>query len=163
MVHMKIEELISFCSDVRRALEMADAEGIHDEMTALGMSDFPAGCCGDTTDILAFLINKQFGELALRRSGVYKEHLNADSRLRDGNSHAWLELSGNVIDLTADQFNDRGFENPSVMITSDHSFHDLFASRDSRYNLQAAVPPSINPRLGTSIWYVTEKLKSFGW
>ncbi|WP_159075426.1 hypothetical protein [Lelliottia sp. WB101] len=160
---MKIEELTRFCTDIRHALETADVEGIHDEMTSLGMSNFPAGCCGETTNLLAFLINKQFGELALLRSGVYWEHITPDSRLRDGNSHAWLELSGNVVDLTADQFNDRGFVNPPVMITADHSFHDLFAYRDSRENLDIAIAPSLNPRLGKSILYVTEKLKSLGW
>ncbi|HBU6167531.1 hypothetical protein [Citrobacter freundii] len=160
---MNINELTKFCTDVRSALEMANADGIHHARTSLSMCDFPMGCCGDTTDLLAYLINAQFAKIALKRSGVYYEHINPDSRLRDGNSHAWLELSGQLIDLTADQFNDRGFSNPPVMITKDKSFHDLFADRDIRMNREVAIPPSLKPELNNSLLYIKEKLKSSGW
>lgn len=163
MVHMNIDELTKFCTDVRSALEMADANGIHHQRTSLSKSDFPKGCCGDTTDLLAYLIYEQFGELALKRSGVYYEHINPDPRLQDCNSHAWLELSGKVIDLTADQFNDRNFSNPSVMITKDKSFHDLFAYRDSRANLEVAPRPTLKPELYSTLFFVRERLKSTGW
>ncbi|WP_336997878.1 hypothetical protein [Leclercia sp. M50] len=160
---MNIDELTKFCTDVRKALEMADADDIHHKRTSLSMSDFPKGCCGDTTDLLAYLIYEQFGELPLKRSGVYYKHMNPDPRLQDGNSHAWLELSGKVIDLTADQFNDRKFFNPPVMITTDKSFHGLFADRDSRVNLEVALPPTIKSELNCTLFYVRERLKSAGW
>lgn len=160
---MNIDELTKFCTDVRNALEMADANDISHKRTSLRKSDFPKGCCGDTTDLLAYLIYEQFGELALKRSGMYYEHINPDPRLQDNNSHAWLELSGKIIDLTADQFNDRKFSNPPVMITKDKSFHDLFAYRDSRTNLEVALPPTLKPELYATLFYVRERLKSAGW
>jgi len=160
---MNNDELFKFCSDVRRALEMANAEGIHNEQTSMGNSDFPAGCCGDTTDLLAYLIYRQFGEIALHRSGIYMEYIKSDKRLNDNNSHAWLELSGTIIDLTADQFNDRGFSNPAVMVTKDQSFHDLFSSRDSRDNPESAPAPSLPTQLTKSYEYVQDKLRTSGW
>ncbi|MCU6666097.1 hypothetical protein [Silvania hatchlandensis] len=160
---MKIDELIKFCSDVRQALELANSEGVHDEQTSLGMSDFPTGCCGETTDLLAYLIYEQFGEIALHRSGTYMSYIKNDARLRDNNNHAWLELSGTIIDLTADQFNDRGFNNPAVMITQDKTFHALFSSRDGRYNPESATKPKLSHRLTRSFWYLQDKLRSSGW
>ncbi|HBQ2311561.1 hypothetical protein [Klebsiella quasipneumoniae] len=160
---MKIEELVSFCSDVRQAIELAAAQGIHNENTSFGKSDFPSGCCGDTTDLLAFLIYEKFGVMPLHRSGTYWEHIKPDSRLRDGNNHAWLELSGMIIDLTADQFNDRGFDNPAVMITKCHKFHDLFSDRDIRYNSDTPRTPKFDTRLTKSLWFIQEKLHLSGW
>ena len=160
---MNTDQLIKFCSDVRRALESANAERIHDEQISLGMSEFPTGCCGDTTCLLAYLIFNQFGEIALHRSGIYMASIKSDARLRDNNSHAWLELSGTVIDLTADQFNDRGFNNPAVMVTQDKTFHSLFSSRDKRDNPEFATTPTLAPRMTKSLWYVQDKLRSDGW
>lgn len=163
MPHMNIDEMTRFCTDVRSALELAGTEGIHDDNSSLSKSDFPEGCCGDTTDLLAYLINEQFGELALKRSGVYYDHIKPDPRLRNENSHAWLELSGYIIDLTADQFNDREFSNAPVMVTKDKSFHNLFAERDSRENLEVAVPPTLKSGLNDSLCYIRQRLKSAGW
>lgn len=160
---MNKDELFKFFYDVRLALEVANTEGIHDEQTSLGTNDFPTGCCGDTTDLLAYLIYRQFGEIALHRSGIYMKYIKSDERLSDNNSHAWLELSGTIIDLTADQFNDRGFSNPAVMVTNDKSFHDLFSSRDSRANPESAAAPRLPPRLTQSFLYVQDRLGSLGW
>ncbi|HIE5440268.1 TPA: hypothetical protein ACXNQ3_001381 [Serratia marcescens] len=156
---MNRDELINFCHEVRHALEMANGKGIHDESTSIGMSNFPTGCCGDTTNLLACLIYQKFGEIALHRSGTYMAHIKPDSRLSDNKSHAWLELSGTIIDLTADQFNYLGFSNATVMVTTDLSFHDLFSYRDPRSNPKSPTPPSLNQELTKSLCYVQEKLR----
>ncbi|MEN4633730.1 hypothetical protein ABEG70_01400 [Pantoea agglomerans] len=155
--------LEKFCTDVRFALEDACSKRVHNESSSLHHCTFPAGCCGDTCQILSYLIFKQFRSLTLKRSGVYKPHYIQDERLRDDNSHAWLEIDSFIIDLTADQFNDRGFSNPAVMITQDDSFHKLFAKRDERFNLNQPECPRVQSTLMATTTHVCGLLVSKGW
>ncbi|WP_027712319.1 hypothetical protein [Dickeya chrysanthemi] len=128
---MNQEELICFCVDVRAALESMTRKD-HCHLSSFGQSNFPMGCCGDTSQLLAYLLHKQFGIVPEVFSGRYYtlDHNYPPSGLSDGNSHAWLVVNGKTVDLTADQFNDRGYNHPSVMITSDTTFHDFFADRE---------------------------------
>ncbi|HDL6593720.1 TPA: hypothetical protein PXO57_000389 [Yersinia enterocolitica] len=160
---MELDILRRFCTDVREALENACSERINNEITSLHQCAFPKGCCGDASDILAYLIFKEFRVLSLRRSGVYMDYLISDVRLKDKNNHAWIVLDGIIIDLTADQFNNQGFNNPKVMITQNEDFHRLFASRDERYNKDTPDCPRIKPQLMATTNYICKFLNTKGW
>ena len=74
--------------------------------------DFPNGCCGDTALLLGkYLHEKGFGIPYYVSGWMGKK------------SHAWLELDGLIIDITADQF-----ENISetVIVVRESDFHEEF-------------------------------------
>lgn len=58
-----------------------------------GLADFPEGACGDASLLLGQLLSDE----GLGQWWYCTGHLN-------GNSHAWLERGGVIVDLTADQF-----------------------------------------------------------
>lgn len=127
---MKIDEITCFCRNVRTVLEKMEKRD-HVWGTSLYLSDFPAGCCGDTSKILAYLLHRKFKIDPEIISGTYYEfeHTDISCSLINGMTHSWLKVNDYIIDLTADQFLDSGYDNPSVMITTDSAFHDLFSNR----------------------------------
>ncbi|MDZ7322019.1 transglutaminase domain-containing protein [Kosakonia sacchari] len=110
---MNQDELIKFCADVREVLGNMTKKD-HFWMSSFGQSKFPVGCCGDTSELLAYLLYQQFGIASELVSGRYKDfdHRSPASGLSNGNSHAWLVVNGWIVDLTADQFKDRGYNLP---------------------------------------------------
>jgi hypothetical protein len=76
-----------------------------------GVSDFPLGACGTASDLLGqYLVDSGLGEWTYR-SGVLPD---------SGNTHAWLERDGVLVDITADQFSDA--DSP-VIVTTDSEWH----------------------------------------
>jgi hypothetical protein len=60
-----------------------------------GLAAFPHGSCGDTCELLGqFLIDSGLGEWRFC----------AGARSQSFVTHAWLELDGLILDITADQF-----------------------------------------------------------
>ncbi len=96
----------------RQAIEQSDLSSEE------GMRNFPRGACGD-----ASLLLSEF----LRRHGFapidYVEGW-ARSGPQPHGSHAWLEIGGTIIDITADQFPRRPA--PPVIVTTDRSWHAHF-------------------------------------
>lgn len=82
-------------------------------------SNFPHGCCGITTDLLAkFLLDNGYDEDLFYVSGTYEDV-----------SHAWLETQNCIIDITGDQFkHSLEFKNYNipVYIGQDNGFFSLF-------------------------------------
>jgi hypothetical protein len=84
----------------------------------IGFTDFPCGTCGDVSDILAeYLYTKGF-ENILYVCGEY-----------NGSSHAWLEMEGLAIDITADQFLDI---QEKVLIQSPSIWHNKYKESSRR-------------------------------
>lgn len=86
-------------------------------------SEFPKGCCGDTSDLLAhyLLVN---GYKSYYMNGTYYGCNNEIMQ-----SHAWLMLDdGTIIDITGDQFMYRHdlFNKMRVYIGDRNSFYDHF-------------------------------------
>jgi hypothetical protein len=83
------------------------------------LTQFPKGCCGDTARLVALHLSLKFGAdctyIAARGLGDNREE-----------SHAWLQHNDHVIDLTADQFNSRGFSLDKVVYSKTSEFHSLF-------------------------------------
>lgn len=81
-------------------------------------SEFPKGCCGDTSELLSkYLIE----------NGIVAEYVNG---VHNTQWHAWLEYMGYIIDATADQFQDIG---DKVIITTDKQWHSKFKRQTRRY------------------------------
>jgi hypothetical protein len=80
---------------------------------------FPSGACGDASILLA-----QF----LSDSGYGTWNYVSGERRGDRHSHAWVEQSGLIVDITADQFED--VDDP-VIVTRDATWHTQFLDRQS--------------------------------
>jgi len=95
----------------RVALESARTELARD--LGLSFEHFPRGACGDASILLeAFLT-----ELGYAAECVVGED--------DGRSHAWVEVAGTIVDVTADQFGEK-----PVMVTAGRAWHSRFQEQE---------------------------------
>ncbi|MDI3438809.1 hypothetical protein QLG07_05010 [Erwinia sp. V90_4] len=111
------KEIFMVCKDVRDYFESNPRilYGYHP-------SSFPKGWCGSACEHLRKRLKQELNIDCISRSGnMY------DSDASTRNNHAWLEHEGFYIDITADQFNFDGYDNPPIMVTSDSSFHSQFS------------------------------------
>ena len=84
----------------------------------IGFKNFPSGTCGDISDILAEHLYLQ---------GI--ENIEYVCGKNENGTHAWLEIDGFAVDVTADQFDgitDR------FLIQSPKIWHSIFEERDRR-------------------------------
>lgn len=85
-------DLRAIVEGVRARLDGADLSEAHECFRS-----FPRGACGATCDVLATVLERRFG--------IVPHWVSAD--IGEGEkwcSHAWLEVEGFTIDITADQF-----------------------------------------------------------
>lgn len=88
-------------------------------------SGFPRGYCQGASRVLGLYLIKDL------KIGPVEIVCNGERRLTELDefeqprcqSHAWLEVGGFLVDMTADQFCDRL---EPVIVTQDHSWHDQF-------------------------------------
>jgi hypothetical protein len=92
----------------------ATLEELPSEDYPLGYDKFPSGWCGQASELLATYLN----DLALGKGDA--EYVIG---WRDRQSHAWVEWHGQIIDITAGQFDGN---RPGVWITSDYTWHAQF-------------------------------------
>jgi hypothetical protein len=114
----------------RRALERVPQNSFPNEISLYKHPDyqtsgFPAGCCGDSSELLAeFLKENGFDfEYVGGRDGGDDEELM---------THAWLALDDFIVDITADQFNDCGYSLPKVFVEQESPWHDSFKIEEVR-------------------------------
>lgn len=125
----------------RRALEAC----LHSlDRTIFG--NFPHGCCGAVSEILAIFLHAQGHGTFVYVCGLKFD----DSR---SFSHAWLEQEGCIVDITLDQF-DRRSEH--TFVTVDRSWHD------SRFPEQRKQGPfsKLSPELCVAYAHIQEELES---
>lgn len=104
------EEIKNSIRQIRRALERFEKNDFDCMVNFHGSRDFPSGWCGDATDLLGLYL-QQFHKIESSYvNGIGLAH-NASA------SHAWLLCDGYIIDIIADQFNKKGYNLPSVIIT----------------------------------------------
>ena len=99
--------------DVRAFREALEA--CHYDLDPTLFGQFPRGCCGAVSEILAAFLERQgHGTLA------YVCGIESDG---DGHPqwHAWLERDGLIVDITRDQF---GKCLGPVFVSTDRSWHD---------------------------------------
>ena len=83
------------------------------------MRDFPSGSCSDASILLgAVLTSHGFGEIHIVRA----ERGSPDDN--SWTSHAWLEVNGDLVDITCSQFSDSPAE---AIVDESSSFHQTFA------------------------------------
>jgi hypothetical protein len=89
---MNEDDLRSLAGAVRARLEKADLSEAH-----VCFRSFPRGACGATCDVLATVLESRFS--------VKPKWVGADiGEGENWSSHAWLEVEGFTVDITADQF-----------------------------------------------------------
>lgn len=91
----------------RAAIEKCDPANL-----PVTLQHFPHGACGDAAFLLAEYLDEQGHGRAQYVLGN-----------RDGWFHAWLELRGTVIDITADQFEDYA---EAGFVVQDMAWHHQF-------------------------------------
>jgi len=110
-----LDNLTKLASRFRWMIEEADLSDMITEC-----EKFPYGSCGDASILLAQYLIDAGCDLPTYVIGEIVE----PTRLR---SHAWLELGGYVLDITADGF---GPNIPSVIVTDNSDWHDQFKRFD---------------------------------
>lgn len=115
------QALFLYCEKVRKYLEKTHRFEF-DSSSSLGSTEFPGGCCDDTSQVLATLIFDKFGVIPkLYRGNHYSAH-------PDIKSHVWLEVEGITVDITIDQFNDsaENYNFPPVYVGDSIEFYNDF-------------------------------------
>lgn len=85
----------------------------------IGFHNFPLGTCGEISDILAnYLQSRGIQEIEY-----------VCGMLPDGRTHAWLEVAGYVVDITADQFPDLS---QSVIVINASPWHEKLTLQKRR-------------------------------
>lgn len=85
----------------------------------IGFHNFPSGTCGDISDILANYLRSRGIEEIEYVCGTFP----------DGKTHAWLEVYGYIVDITADQFPD---VSQSVIVTNTSPWHEQLTVKKQR-------------------------------
>ena len=110
-----LDNLTKLATQFRQLIENADWSKLTVEF-----EDFPAGSCGDASILLAqYLIDAGYET---------PTYVSAElARPPNLPSHAWIELDGVILDITAD-----GFEPsmPSVVVTENSEWRDQFNRLD---------------------------------
>lgn len=71
-----------------------------DSLPQIPFNEFPHGCCSDSSLILAEIIN--------RRIGCRAKVVSFDKGCNGlADSHAWVDIDGQCLDITLDQFNNK--------------------------------------------------------
>jgi hypothetical protein len=114
MVPDRIERLRETVSAFRKAI----IDSVPELPSLVYFHKFPAGTCGDASDMLGRFLNE-------RGEGQF-EYVAGQ---QGGQTHAWLEAHGLIVDITADQFPD--IFNPAI-VTTDNSWHSQFVVNHRR-------------------------------
>ncbi|WP_217516136.1 hypothetical protein [Vibrio metschnikovii] len=153
----KMEQLRSLIEQFRLAME---ALSPHDfDGTSLAVSEFPHACCDDCSQLLAaYLTDNGFPQAKLIRgeNGGFGQELG---------SHVWLYLNGLHIDITADQFNEYGYDNPSVILSDHSEFLSTFEVQDNgtadyRIHLKKYSSPGLESEFESCYRIVLEQLSA---
>lgn len=113
-------------------------------MLSYGFREFPGGSCGDASLLLGTFIKDETGQRSTYVLGYLGQR-----------SHAWIEMEGIIVDITADQFSD--VTHP-VMVSIDPGWHSQFQNREffeADYRLQNAAD-----ELGRSYLLIRAAMKS---
>lgn len=119
------QQIIDDIYAIRKALKSFERSDFHCESSFYNCSTgFPTGCCGDTTNLLGLYLKQKYD--------ISTNYLSAKGLGNNPNlSHAWLVCDGFTIDITADQFNDIGYDVSDVIIMENSHFHTLFDNINS--------------------------------
>jgi hypothetical protein len=110
--------LIELVTTFRSAIERLGQHSFNH--TSLAVTKFPGGCCDDASILLArYLEENGYESVNL----IHGSNGGEDNEL---NSHDWLMVGDNIVDITADQFDWKGYINPPIIIEKTTVFHATF-------------------------------------
>jgi hypothetical protein len=115
----QIAVLRTLATRFRRAICATDPSEVDPEVRFI-VAGFPKDVCG----AVCFLLGHY-----LRENGFPSAEYVNGIRRADGQSHAWIETGGIIVDITSDQFADVADE---VVVTSDPVWHRQFSDRPGR-------------------------------
>ena len=108
----QLDSLWKLAARFRRSIEACRAT------LPIWLQDFPNGACLDASLLLGH---------HLKRTGIGNPTYVRGAK--DRQTHAWLEMDGVIIDITADQFDD---SSTGVMVTTDPTWHSQFEAQSRR-------------------------------
>ena len=115
----QIAALRTLATRFRSAIRATDPSEVDPEVRFI-VAAFPKGVCG----AVCFLLGHY-----LRENGFpAAEYVNGIRRF-DGESHAWIETEGIIVDITGDQFAEIADE---VVVTPDATWHRQFCDQPGR-------------------------------
>jgi hypothetical protein len=115
----QIAFLWTLASRFRSAIRATDPAEIDPQVRFI-VAAFPKGVCG----AVCFLLGHY-----LRENGFSEAEYVNGIRPADGESHAWIEIDGIIVDITGDQFDEIADE---VMVTADATWHRQFSEKPGR-------------------------------
>ncbi len=115
MADQKIRKLTKLATGFRQMIENADWSKL-----TIEFEDFPVGSCGDASILLAqYLIDSGYDT---------PTYVSAELVTPTGlPGHAWIELNGLIIDITADGFDPKA---PKVIVEANSEWHEKFEILD---------------------------------
>ena len=115
----RIDELRGLATSFRTAILATDPNEVDAEVRFI-VADFPKGVCG----AICFLLGHY-----LRQNGFPEAEYVNGIRRPDGESHAWIETDGLIVDITGDQFIEIA---EAVIVTADPTWHRRFSDSPGR-------------------------------
>jgi hypothetical protein len=115
----EISTLHALATRFRSAIRATDPCEVDPEVRFI-VAAFPKGVCGAVCFLLGHF---------LRENGFPGAEYVNGFRRRDGESHAWIETDGIIVDITSDQFAEIAEE---VVVTRDFAWHRQFSERQQR-------------------------------
>lgn len=113
MDDIRLRSLESLARDFRIAIERS-----RPHLTSHSLQEFPRGACGDVSDMFGvFLQKKGFANV------TYVAGERGSNKDGDWTTHAWLEVDGITVDISADQFSDAP---NSIIVERESEWHDSF-------------------------------------
>ena len=118
-ISQEIEQLRKLAGGFRAAVLLTDPADVDPEVRFI-VVDFPRGVCG----AICFLL----GHYLIENGFPSPEYVNG-IRAADRQSHAWIEVNGIIVDITADQFLEI---DEGVVVSTDRSWHQQFSDKPGR-------------------------------
>jgi hypothetical protein len=128
------KELFETASEFRAAI-LSIPKSEFPWRTSMGakVSQFPNGCCGDASQLLLAYFHDKLG---VKPIYILGENGGVNSEIV---SHAWLEVGHLVIDITADQFNESGYNFDGVYVGERTDWYRTFDIKVDLYNKNLSV------------------------
>lgn len=111
-------DLIELATVFRSSIERLGKSSFNH--TSLAVADFPGGCCDDASILLARFLEEN------GYKSVNLIHGARGGRSKELNSHDWLLVDDMIVDITADQFDWKGYINDPVIVVKESEFHSTF-------------------------------------
>jgi hypothetical protein len=115
----QLATLTTLATRFRAAIQATDPAEVDAEVRFI-VASFPRGVCG----AVCFLLGHY-----LRENGFPGAEYVNGIRRSDGESHAWIETDGIIVDITGDQFAEI---DEGVIVTRDFAWHRQFSDRPGR-------------------------------